>query len=282
MSAASARRPQGLVLLTAQTFALGVLSAYIIIPASGLFLAAYGAGALPWVYLAVAVFAGLGTPMLTSALRARPLASVAVAVLGALAVLIAAVWIGLEATGAAWLSVVLQVVFPLVLQVGFVFIGGQAGRLFTVREMKERFPTVVAGFGAGFLLAGLVTPVLLDVLGATERLLALTSVSALVLVALVAETRRRYPAELRTRDEPPAVEADAPMSGTMRIGRHFVVALLGYQVLSALGTQLVDFLVYDRAASRYATSEELARFTSLFTVTLTSWTSPSSPCWRGG
>ena len=76
-AAAAARRPRGLVLLTAQTFALGVLCAYIIIPASGLFLAAYGAGALPWVYLAVAVFAGLGTPLLTAALRARPLASVA-------------------------------------------------------------------------------------------------------------------------------------------------------------------------------------------------------------
>lgn len=265
---AGPRRPAGMVLLTAQTFTLGLLSAYIIIPASGLFLAAYGAGALPWVYLAVAVFAGLGTPLLTSALRARPLASVAVTVLGALAALIAGVWIGLEATGAAWLSVVLQIVFPLVLQVGFVFIGGQAGRLLTVREMKERFPTIVAGFGAGFLLAGLVAPLLLDALGATERLLALTSASALALVALVAETRRRYPAELRTRDEPPTIEADAPASGTARIGRAFVLALLGYQVLSALGTQLVDFLVYDRAAARYATSEELARFTSLFTVTL--------------
>lgn len=268
MSAAAPRRAKGVALLTAQTFTLGVLCAYIIIPASGLFLAAYGAGALPWVYLAVAVAAGLGTPALTRALRARPLASVAIAVLGALAALIAAVWLGLEATGAAWLSVVLQIVFPLVLQVGFVFIGGQAGRLLTVREMKERFPTIVAGFGAGFLLAGLVTPLLLDVLGATERLLALTSASALALVSLVVVTRRRYPAELRSRDEPPIVEADVPTAGAARIGRTFVLALLGYQVLSALGTQLVDFLVYDRAAARYTSSEDLARFTSLFTVTL--------------
>lgn len=263
------RRPQGLVLLTAQTFTLGLLSAYIIIPASALFLAAYGARALPWMYLGVAVVAGLTTPLLTAALRTRPLASVAVAVLGGLAAVIAAVWAGLEASDAAWLSVVLQLVFPLVLQVGFVFIGGQAGRLFTVREMKERFPTVVAGFGAGFLLAGLVTPLLLDALGATERLLALTSLSALGLLALTAETRRRYPAELRTVDQPAVVvERDVPARADAGIGRAFVLALLGYQVLSALGTQLVDFLVYDRAAARYATSEDLARFTSLFTVAL--------------
>ena len=48
----------------------------------------------------------------------------------------------------------------------------------------------------------------------------------------------------------------------------FVFALLGYQLLSMLGTQLIEFLVYDRAAARYSGSAEIARFFSLFTVAL--------------
>ena len=53
------------------------------------------------------------------------------------------------------MSAGLLVLFPIALQLGFVFIGGQAGRLLDVRQMKERFPRVVGGFSVGFLLGGL-------------------------------------------------------------------------------------------------------------------------------
>ena len=68
--------------------------------------------------------------------------------------LYAASWLILVA-GGVWVSAGLLVLFPIALQIGFVFIGGQAGRLLDVRQMKERFPRVVSGFAVGFLLGGL-------------------------------------------------------------------------------------------------------------------------------
>lgn len=253
-------------LLAAQGVALGLLCGFVIIPASGIFLARYGSEGLPFVYLVVALAGGLMAPLMAYALRRWSLASVCVPVLAITAALVTAVWLGLELADAAWLSFVLQVLFPLLLQVGFVFIGGQAGRLLTVRQMKEQFPRIVSGFVIGFFLSGVLAPPLLAVVGATERLLAGTSIFAIVLLALVLQTRRVFPAELGAVDEP---QDDGPRLPLRKLATgRLVMALLGYQLMSALGTQLVDFLVYDRAAARFTTSEDLARFTSIFTIAL--------------
>ena len=264
MTADRLRSP--VTLLAAQGVALGLLCGFVIIPASGIFLARYGSEGLPFVYLVVALAGGLMAPLMAYALRRWSLASVCVPVLAITSALVTAVWLGLELADAAWLSFVLQVLFPLLVQVGFVFIGGQAGRLLTVRQMKEQFPRIVSGFVVGFLLSGMLAPPLLAVVGATERLLAGTSISAIILLALVLQTRRLFPAELGTVDEP---QGDGPRLPLRKLATgRLVMALLGYQLMSMLGTQLVDFLVFDRAAARFTTSQDLARFTSAFTVAL--------------
>ncbi len=254
------------VLLAAQGVALGLLCGFVIIPASGIFLARYGSKGLPWVYLLVAVAGAVTSPALAWALRRWSLASVSVPVLASATAIVAGTWLGLELADATWLSFVLQVSFPMFLQLGFVFIGGQAGRLLTVRQMKEQFPRIVSGFVVGFFLAGLLAPPLLAIVGATERLLAGTCVCALALLGLVLHTRRLYPVELAVVDAP---SMDTPhVSLRSLLARRLVLLLLGYQVLSMLGTQLVDFLVFDWAAARYKSSEDLARFTSVFTIVL--------------
>lgn len=268
---AAARRPAGLALLGAQTTALGLLSGFVIIPASGLFLAAHGPRALPFVYLAIAVTAALLDPILTRAMRTYAVTTVAATAFALEVVVIGATFVGLETSGASWLSVVLQILFPIEIQVGFVLIGAQAGRMLTVRQMKEHFPLVVAGFSGGFLVAGLVAPLLLEVLGGTERLVAVTTACAAALLALVVATAAKHGDELRRVDAPPpAIDDGATARGerTRVLEDRFVVLLFAYQMLSALGTQLGDYLVYDRAAARYRTSEDLARFVSVFSVVL--------------
>ena len=46
-----------------------------------------------------------------------------------------------------------------------------------------------------------------------------------------------------------------------------VLLLLGYQVLSAMGSQVVDFLLFDRAAAQYS-GDDLTRFLSTYTAVL--------------
>jgi hypothetical protein len=255
-----------LYLLGGQTLALGVMMAFLVVPASALFLAEYGASALPYAYLAVAV-AGAGTTFaMTRAQRRLSLSSLATAVLGVYVVVVAGAWAVLAVSDGTWVTFPLLVLFPLSIPIGFALVGGQAGRLLDVRQMKAGFPRVAAGFSIGFALGGLGAAALVGPLGGPANLLAIDVLAALAMVGLVLVTSGRHPAELRSIPERPAVAAIQP-AGAARWGllRHRMVLLIfGYQVLSAAVTQLLDFMVWERAATRFPDPSDLARFQGLF------------------
>ena len=257
--------PRGVVgLLTAQALAFGVTLALLIIPANALFLDAYGSDWLPATYIAIAVFGSGASALVARAARRTRLVRIAAASLGALALLYATSWLILVADG-VWASAVLLVLFPIALQLGFVFIGGQAGRLLDVRQMKERFPRVVSGFAVGFLLGGLLGIPLLALVGSTEHLLLTTTAAQLAFLGLLLATERRFP-EVRV---PPVENAPAGVRRPLRMlfASGLVLLLLVYQVLSAMGSQVVDFLLFDRAAAQYS-GDDLTRFLSAYTAAL--------------
>ena len=185
--------PRGVVgLLTGQALAFGVTLALLLVPGNSLFLDAYGSKWLPVTYIATAVLGGAAAALIARATRTARLVRVATATLGALAALFAASWAILVA-GGDWVSWALVVTFPIALQIGFVFIGGQAGRLLDVRQMKEFFPRVVSGFAVGFLVGGLVEIPLLALLGSTENLLLATTAAQLSFLGLAASHRTPLP-----------------------------------------------------------------------------------------
>ncbi len=257
--------PRGVVgLLTAQALAFGVTLALLIIPANALFLDAYGSEWLPATYIAIAVFGSGASALIARAARRTRLARVATPSLGGLAALYAASWVILVA-GGVWASGVLLVLFPIALQVGFVFIGGQAGRLLDVRQMKEKFPRIVSGFAVGFLVGGLLGIPLLALLGSTENLLLATTAAQFAFLGLLLATERRFP-EVRAA---PVEDAPAIVRPPLRtlFASGLVLLLLVYQVLSAMGSQVVDFLLFDRASAQYS-GDDLTQFLSLYTAAL--------------
>ncbi len=250
-------------LLTAEALAFGVTLALLIIPANALFLDAYGSEWLPATYIGTALFGSAASAFIARAARRTRLVRVATVSLGALAVLFAASWLILLAGGLV-VSAVLLVLFPIALQVGFVLIGGQAGRLLDVRQMKEQFPRIVSGFAIGFFVGGLLGIPLLALLGSTEHLLVATTVAQGAFLALLLVTERRHP-EVRS-----APAADAPAERPplrAAFASRLVLLLLAYQVLSAMGSQVVDFLLFDRASAQYS-GDDLTRFLSGYTAVL--------------
>jgi hypothetical protein len=142
------------LLLAAQACLLGLCVSFLVVPASALFLARYGAEGLPFVYLAVAVL-GVALSRGLRGLQARlSLTAVAVCCIGAYVVLVAAGWALLRFGDQTWVSAVLVGLFPLAIPVGFVLVGTQAGRLLDVRAMKRYFARIVAGFSLGFAVGG--------------------------------------------------------------------------------------------------------------------------------
>ncbi|MEP7112938.1 MAG: hypothetical protein ABI862_06710 [Ilumatobacteraceae bacterium] len=252
-------------LLIAQAFAFGMTSALLLVPANALFLDAYGSSWLPATYVAIAV---VGIPMsaaMARAVRRFPLFAVAAGVLGAFAAVFFSSWLVLVA-GGSWISALLLVSFPILIQIGFVFIGGQAGRMLEVREIKVQFPRIVLGFAVGFMAGGLAGIPLLAVLGSTRNLLLATTTFELVFVGLLLVTRRRHPAALSQHDDAGPIGGPRPPLRRL-LTKPFVLLVFGYQVLSAIGTQVVDFLFFDRASHRYS-GDDMTRFLAQYTVVL--------------
>jgi hypothetical protein len=257
--------PRGVVrLLTAQALAFGVTLALLVIPANSIFLDAYGAEWLPATYVAIAVVGSAASALIARAARRTRLVQVATATLLAFVVLFAISWPILVA-GGVWMSAVLLVVFPIALQVGFVFIGGQAGRLLDVRQMKELFPRVVSGFAVGFLVGGLLGIPLLALLGSTSHLLVGTTIAQLAFLGLLLETERRFP-EMRAAPAGDAPTIARPPLRTL-FASGIALLLLVYQVLSAAGSWVLDFLLFDRASARYS-GDDLTEFLSAYTALL--------------
>ncbi len=257
--------PHGRVLaLSGQAFALGLTMAWIMIPASAIFLKAYGSDLLPVTYIGAAAAGVVSSALLAAAFRRRPLASVATWVLAGLSVLLLASWVVLATADADWVSFALLVLVPIVVPVGFIFVVGQAGMLLDVRSLKVLYARVVAGFALGFVTGGLAGPLLLVLLGHTESLLAAAAGAAGLFLALVVATKRRYAADLAVVDHG-EVETERPTLRMLARNR-YVMLIVAFQMLSAVESQWLDFLVLSSAARRYADSNELARFISHFSA----------------
>jgi hypothetical protein len=253
-----------IVLLGAQTVALGLTVAFLVVPASALLLHAYGADTLPYVYLIVAVAGVLVSWAMRRAQARLSLASLSVTVVGIYAVLVAAGYAVLTIADADWVTFPLVVLFPLAIPVGFVLVGAQAGRLLDVLQMKQYFPRVVAGFSLGFAVGGLLAAWFVKILSGPEALLLVDVAAAGAMLVLITVTARRYPEQLRAR---PTAGPRTRTTGARarRVPLHgLVVVIFGYQVLSAAVTQLFDYIVWERAAARYPDTADLAHFQGLY------------------
>jgi hypothetical protein len=249
-----------------QSIGLGLLVAFLVVPGSAVFLDVYGPERLPFVYLIVAAAGALVSYGLTSLQSRYGLYQLAISTTLLMALSILACWMLLVFAGAQWTSFGVLVLFALQLQLGFVFIGAQAGRAFDIQEIKRIFPRIVAGFVFGFMVGGFVAAGFVHLVGNATHLLAASS-AVTALTALLMVGASRY---VNKAAAPETAVADETSHLSLRkiLGVPLVSAVFAYQILSAMGTQLIEYLVYDRAAARYSGPHKLAEFMGEFTAVL--------------
>ena len=263
--------------LTAQAVMFGATAALLGIVANAMFLDAYGSAWLPATYIAIGAAGIVVSGAVARTAQHFDLLGIALSVLGLAAAGLALAWVVAGGGGAAWVSVPLLVLFPILIQLGFVFIGGQAGRLLDIAGIKASFPRIVAGFPAGAVIGGVLGGPLVTVLGRTEHLLLPTALAQAAFAALLWATGRRYAAQLGEPGDGRALTGSVDTDADPRTSRpslrallasRFVALILAYQVLSALGSQLADFLVYDRATAQYPDPVDLARYLAGYTAVM--------------
>jgi HEAT repeat protein len=259
-------RPR-LTLLLGQSFFLGLTLGLLVVAAISLLLSTFGAQALPYVYIVVAILGAAAFYGFAEAQRRWTLIQVSAVTEIIVVVFLALTWAGLVFAGAAWLAFPAMVSFSLISQVGFVILGGQAGRLLDVRQIKRYFPRVVAGFVTGFMVAGALVGPLQRWLGGTAYLLLAAAVSAALMLAMLQLTNARYH-HLLSRADGAGPELPPPPLRHLLVKR-FVLLILLYQMLSAMGSQLLDFMALSASGARFTDSETLAQFWGAFTFFLT-------------
>ena len=267
--------------LTAQAVLFGVVAALLGVVANAMFLEAYGAEWLPLTYILIGAAGALVSAGVARSARRFDLVRIAVVVLGGATLLFLGAWAVAGQGEAPWVSGPLLVLFPVLIQLGFVFIGAQAGRVLDIAGIKGRFPRIVAGFPVGAVVGGLLAGPLVDLFGRTEGLLLATAVAQGAFTVALVVTGIRYAAFLQVPPGPadaaePFGSSADPEKGPIPTGpgllrllsTRFVALLMGYQVLSALASQLSDYLVLDRAAARFPAAEDLARYLAGYTAVM--------------
>ena len=255
-----------LSLLIGQAFFLGLTLGLLVIAAIALLLSNYGAGALPYVYIAVAILGSLAFYGFAEAQRRWSFMQLSVFAELIVVAFLALIWAGLVFAQASWLAFVAMVVFSLLLQIGFVIVGGQAGRLLDVRQIKGYFPRIVAGFVVGFMVAGAIASPLQRMLGGTDQLLLVAAISALIMLIMLLATNVRY-REILERASSSGPQLPPPPLRKV-LTRRFVLLIFAYQMLSAVVTQLLDYMVMASAGERFTSSDALASFFGNFTFVL--------------
>jgi HEAT repeat protein/ATP/ADP translocase len=259
---------QRLTLLVGQGISLGLMLAFVVITGMTLMLDSYGSDAVPYVYIMVAVlgsllFYGFGEIQRRVVLPRLSLGSLVLTTL-----FLFLTWAGLVLAEWQWLAFVVLASFSLLIQVGFVVIGAQAGRLLDVREIKRYFPWIVSGFVFGFIIGGALAPLVTSLNGRPADMLLAGTAVALLFCTLIFIINRQYGAVLSSG----SARANEPKQKTpsMRslLTHRTVLLLFLYQMLSAMASQILDFMVLAVADARFTDGPALAEFFGQYTVFL--------------
>ena len=248
--------------MLAHSFAMGAATVFFETAASALFLARFGASALPYVYVAAAV---LNTA--TGAVYARvqdrvPFPRLMTGTLWFLLVSVAALRVGLGLSAAAWLIFLLLVWYRALSILTDLEYWAVAARLYDVRQAKRLFGIVGSGEVVARIAGSFAVPLIVGAFGVASLVLLSAACLAACLV-LVSFVLRALPAAV----EPPrAAGSTAPsrpgLGGLLRDPYLRVILLLAF--FGVLAKYLVDFAFLAQMRTRYADAKNLATFFALF------------------
>src|SRR5262245_8317291 len=183
-----------------------MMAALLGVVANTMFLDEYGSKWLPVTYLFIAGAGIVVSGLVARSARGGELMRIAITVLAGSVLVLVAAWLVAAGGDGAWVSGPLLVLFPVLLQLGFVFIGSQGGRLLDIAGIKAYFPRIFAGFPVGAVVGGLAAGPLLTVLGGPEDLVLATAVAQAGFLAILVLTGHWYASELAPLPARPAAE----------------------------------------------------------------------------
>ncbi|HET7747107.1 MAG TPA: cyclic nucleotide-binding domain-containing protein, partial [Vicinamibacteria bacterium] len=254
-------------LMGLHSFAMGLATVSFETAASALFLARFGAGSLPWVYVAAALLNTITGAAFAAVQSRLPFARLMTGTLVVLFTSVAALR-GALVLDIAWLPFALLVWYRALSILTDLEYWAVAGRIFDVRQAKRLFPLIGSGEVLARIAGSFAVPLLVAFSG-VENLLVLSALALLACLALAAAVLRRS----RVAEEPaPPPRAREEGEGAFSRVRalaadRYLLLLVGIAALAVLAKYLVDFAFLEQMRSRHTDKEQLATFFALFSGT---------------
>lgn len=249
-----------LSLMVALAFVLAASFVLVQTTAYGLFVNEFGAHALPFAYLSIAVLSSLIAFLylrLSARLSFRTVLFVNLAFLVLMCMLF---WVGLGSTLAHWFIFFLPFWFQTLVNLANLIVWPLAGRVFNVRQAKRLFGVVGAGTWAANLLGGFViAPILTQTSTSNLYLLAaVVLVMAAPVLWMLSKRHLNAPASALARDAEPAQAAEGPTSSVL--SNQYSRLIFAYMLLWWLSFCFIDNIFFDRAEVQFPTGTQLAGF----------------------
>lgn len=222
---------QRLLLLCGQSLSLGILLGFVIVGSNAIFLPIFGSRAIAYVYLVVALFGSILFYGMAQLQQRFSLIIISVSTLLLTMLAFFAIWLGLMGPALNPTAFAYMVSFSVVIQLGFVVLGGQAGRLFNVQEIKRNFPRIVAGFVVGFLLSGVFSPWIVEVRNRPADLALGSAIATGIMLGCLLLLISRYRSDLTLAKEGSGQARTATPPIRKLLLRPYILFLVLYQFL---------------------------------------------------
>lgn len=243
----------------------GVPRVYTQTAAHTLFIAAYGAAAMPWAYLAEALCVPVAGVLYIAATRRFSLRALLVGTLGAQIAVLLLLRAGL-ALGWPLVAGASIVWFEIEFVLSSLLLWGLAGQLMTLRQGKRRFGVISAGEPVAVIVCGLATPALLQWLAPADLFL-LSALGAAIGIGLVLHLLRHHRPVVEFTEPTPGDDEPRPAGSAWWHGR-YAACLIVLVAVGQMAYFFVDNAFYLEAGRRHPEAEALAAFLGLYSAVM--------------
>ena len=259
MAAVSPEETRPFLLMLLLSFCLGSSTVFVETAVNALFIARFGAGQLPYVYIVSALVvasAGMGLTRLRFLL---PLHRLLGGVILGLFTVTTAIWAGLALAPLGWLIFAGLVWFRFVKAGVELVFWSLANYLFNIQQAKRLFGPISTGDAIAQIIGYLLTPLICGVLGTVNLLYlaaALFGIGAVVVFAIFKERG--------TTSEPFQPNRSQSQSAPPAPPTRYIALIFGLVTLAFFSFYLIGFIFYSAAGAQFGQDTDgLAAFLGL-------------------
>lgn len=256
---------QLVTLFLLHSFFVGVNRVFVLAVSTSTFLTAFGADALPVVYIFTAVANGLFGLLYSALGRRISFSRVLAANLIIQLVSLVGFWLVFNLTKAEWPALIFMILVELLWLLTSLAFWPLAGRVFNIQQGKRLFGLIGSGDTIASMIGGFAVPTIVAFTGTYNLLLLAAASSAASLLIIIVIVR-----QFRGQIEDDASSSQSQTLEPFRVARRtrYVTVIFAVSAIATIVYYFLDNLFYGLTETQFADTESLAGFFGFYFATV--------------